>query len=936
VNPCDAVLVRGAKRRTHSVVDDRYIEIYGARTHNLKNIDLRLPRNRLIVITGVSGSGKSSLAFDTLYAEGQRRYVESLSPYARQFLERMDRPDVDEIRGISPAVAIEQKNPTRSSRSTVGTSTEVQDYLRLLFARIGRTYCPDCGVEVRKEQVRDVLETLGRLPEGTRVLITFPVDGQGEELVESLREKGFLRLLRPDGAVVSLHEVEPHDLAGAEVVVDRLIVHRGDEARWADSAGIAFREGGGVATLVVPGEQRIRFSQRFECSRCGRVFLEPGPRLFSFNNPFGACPTCKGFGDLIQIDLDLVVPDPSRSIRQGAIEPWNTPTYSYFQRELLRRGPRHGVDVDKPFGDLTPDELQYVLHGDGAFPGIYGFFEWLETKRYKIGVRVFLSRYRGYVRCHACRGTRLRPEALYVKVNGTTIADISSMTISEARRFFEELRLTEFEEQIAGPILRELRNRLGYLEDVGLGYLTLDRRTATLSGGEYQRINLATALGSQLVGSLYVLDEPSIGLHPRDTHRLVQILLKLRDIGNTVVVVEHDRDTMEMADYIVDLGPGAGETGGRVVFQGTYEDLRRDGRSLTGSYLRGNRQIPIPDVRRRPTGKALVIRGAAEHNLKNIDVEIPLGLFVVVTGVSGSGKSSLVHDVLYTALKRRLGGWKGRVGRHRELLGAQYLDDVILVDQSPIGKTPRSNPATYVKAFDGIRQLFAQTRAARVRGFGPGHFSFNVPGGRCETCQGAGAVKVEMQFLADLFLECETCGGKRYRPEVLEIRYRGKNIAEVLEMTVDAAMEFFDGHPMITQRLKLLQDVGLGYMRLGQPATTLSGGEAQRVKLAAHMASRPGEHILYIFDEPTTGLHFEDIRKLLTCFDRLIEAGNSVLVIEHNLDVIKCADWVIDLGPEGGDAGGYVVACGPPEIIASEPASYTGHYLRRILPSKAA
>ncbi|MDZ7373819.1 MAG: excinuclease ABC subunit UvrA [candidate division KSB1 bacterium] len=917
---------------------ERYIEIYGARTHNLKNIDLRLPRNRLIVITGVSGSGKSSLAFDTLYAEGQRRYVESLSSYARQFLERMDRPDVDEIRGISPAVAIEQKNPTRSSRSTVGTATEVHDYLRLLFARIGRTYCPECGIEVRKEQVRDVLEALKELPEGSKVLITFPmeVDGNAEEALVSLRQRGFVRLLRSDNSVISLDQARPEDLARAEVVVDRLVVRRGDEARWADSVSLAFREGSGVATLVVPGEGRLRFTQRFECSRCGRSFLEPEPRLFSFNNPFGACPTCKGFGDLIEVDLDLVVPDKTRSIRQGAIEPWNTPLYSYFWRELLRHGPRRGIDLDKPFAELSEPELSYVLHGDGDFPGVYGFFEWLETKRYKVGVRVFLSRYRGYVRCHACKGTRLRPEALYVKLNGATIADVSAMTISEARRFFDELQLSEFEEQVAGTILRELRNRLSYLEDVGLGYLTLDRRTATLSGGEFQRINLATALGSQLVGSLYVLDEPSIGLHPRDTHRLVNILLKLRDIGNTVLVVEHDRDTMEMADYIVDLGPGAGEAGGRVVFQGTYEDLRRDGRSLTGSYLRGNRQIPLPDVRRSPADKWLVLRGAAEHNLKNIDVEIPLGLFVVVTGVSGSGKSSLVHDVLYTALKRKLGSWKGRVGKHRELLGAEHLDDVVLVDQSPIGKTPRSNPATYVKAFDGIRQLFAQTRAARVRGFGPGHFSFNIPGGRCETCEGAGVVKVEMQFLADLYLQCETCGGKRYRSEVLEIRYHGRNIYEVLNMTVDEALAFFQGHPAITQRLQLLQDVGLGYLRLGQPATTLSGGEAQRVKLAAHLATRPGEHILYIFDEPTTGLHFEDIRKLLSCFDRLIQAGNSVLVIEHNLDVIKCADWVIDLGPEGGDAGGYVVACGPPEQIAGTSASYTGQYLRRILSSRAA
>ncbi len=917
------------------------IQIRGARTHNLKNIDLDLPRNRLIVITGVSGSGKSSLAFDTLYAEGQRRYVESLSAYARQFLERMDRPDVDDIRGISPAVAIEQKNPTRSSRSTVGTATEVQDYLRLLFARVGKVICPTCGIEVKKEQVTDVVERLRQLPEGTRVVLAFPlsVETSPELVATALRENGFFRILLDDDNVVTLDQLPSGTLAPGKtvhVVVDRLVLRPGEETRWADSVNLAYREGQGVVVVAIPGRERLRFSQRLECSRCGRVFLEPQPRLFSFNNPFGACPTCKGFGDIIEIDLDRVVPDKSRSIRQGAIEPWNTPTHAHLRRELIRRATRRGIDVDKPFSELSENELQFVLHGEGDFPGIYGFFNWLETKKYKIGVRVFLARYRGYVRCPDCQGTRLRPEALWVKVAGKNIAEISAMTIAEARKFFEELELMPFEAEIADPILRELRNRLRYLDEVGLGYITLDRRTATLSGGEFQRINLATALGSQLVGSLYVLDEPSIGLHPRDTGRLINILTKLRDLGNTVVVVEHDRDTMEAADYIVDLGPGAGERGGQIVFQGTYEALRRDGRSLTGAYLRGNQQIPLPDTRRQPSGKQVVVKGASEHNLKNIDVAIPLGLFVVVTGVSGSGKSTLVHDVLYNGLKRLRGDWKAKPGRFRAILGAELVDEVTLVDQSPIGKTPRSNPATYVKAFDGIRQVFAQTRASRVRGLTPGHFSFNVPGGRCETCQGAGVVKLEMQFLADLYLECETCGGKRYKREILEVRFRGANIYDVLQMTVDEAHHLFRDFPAVTQRLQLLRDVGLGYLRLGQPATTLSGGEAQRVKLAAHMGSRPGKHVLYIFDEPTTGLHFDDIRKLLACFDRLIEAGNSVLVIEHNIDVIKNADWVIDLGPEGGDGGGRVVAAGPPEAIAANPSSYTGHYLRRVLKLRAA
>ncbi|MDZ7270630.1 MAG: excinuclease ABC subunit UvrA [candidate division KSB1 bacterium] len=907
------------------------ISIRGARTHNLKNISLDLPRNKLTVITGVSGSGKSSLAFDTLYAEGQRRYVESLSSYARQFLERMDRPDVDEIRGIPPAVAIEQKNPTRTSRSTVATATEVHDYLRLLYARIGRTFCPQCGQEVRRDRVEQVVDELMELPLGTSILIAFPCshDQDCQQSLEILAEKGFHRLL-VSGQVVPLSQASP-SASELTVLVDRVVIKQGVRDRLADSVGMAFAEGGGRAEVHLPNGDVRRYSQAYACARCGLTFLEPQPRLFSFNNPYGACKTCKGFGDIITIDEDLVVPDKQKSLAEGAIAPWNTPTHRELLVELLRVAPRHGIDVSIPYAQLSPAHRRLIWEGVNGYPGINGFFDWLEGKRYKIGVRVFLSRYRGYVQCPDCGGSRLRPEALYVRVGGVTIAEVARMTLAEARRFFDELQLTPFEQQVAGQILRELRNRLSYLDDVGLGYLTLDRRTATLSGGEYQRINLATALGAKLVGTLYVLDEPTIGLHPRDTQRLIAILKALRDIGNTVVVVEHDREMMAVSDFICDLGPRAGADGGQIVYQGTYQGIRDDGHSLTGAYLRGNKQITLPDRRRTPHQRWLEVVGAREHNLKSIDVRIPLGLFVVVSGVSGSGKSSLVYDVLYAALMKHFGKWQRRVGAHTGLRGAHYVDDVVLVDQSPIGRTPRSNPATYVKAWDPIRHAFAETRQARIKGLKPRVFSFNVPGGRCEACEGAGAVKVEMQFLADLFLPCEVCGGKRFRKEILEVRYRGKNIAEVLDMSVDEALAFFSAEPQAVRRLQLLHEVGLGYMKLGQPATTLSGGEAQRVKLAAHLAERAGKHVLYIFDEPTTGLHFDDVATLLSCFERLVEAGNTVLVIEHNMDVIKCADYVIDLGPEGGDAGGYVVATGTPEEIAEHPNSHTGRFLREYL-----
>lgn len=904
------------------------IAIRGARTHNLKNISLDLPRNKLTVITGVSGSGKSSLAFDTLYAEGQRRYVESLSAYARQFLERMDRPDVDEIRGIPPAVAIEQKNPTRTSRSTVATATEIHDYLRLLFARIGRTFCPKCGQEVRRDRVETVVDELLGLPAGTLLYVAFPCSQEPdcEQSLEILASKGFRRLL-VDGQVVPLEQA-PHSANGLTVLVDRVTIRQGVRERLADSIGLAFTEGGGRAEVHLPSGEVRQYSQLYTCARCGLDFVEPQPRLFSFNNPYGACRTCKGFGDIITIDEDLVVPDKTKSLAEGAIAPWNTPTHRELLLELLRAAPRHGIDVTAPYERLSAEQRRLIWEGIDGYPGINGFFSWLDGRRYKIGVRVFLSRYRGYVQCPDCRGSRLRPEALYVRVAGQTIADVTRMTLAEARKFFDRLSVTPFEQQVAGQILRELRNRLSYLDDVGLGYLTLDRRTATLSGGEYQRINLATALGAKLVGTLYVLDEPTIGLHPRDTRRLITILKALRDIGNTVVVVEHDREMMAVSDHICDLGPRAGAFGGQIVYQGTYEGIRDDGHSLTGAYLRGNKQIALPDRRRHPDGRWLEVLGAREHNLKGMDVRVPLGLFVVVSGVSGSGKSSLVYDVLYAALMRHFGKWQRRVGAHAGLRGVHYLDDVVLVDQSPIGRTPRSNAATYVKAWDPIRQTFADTRQARIAGLKPRVFSFNVPGGRCEVCEGAGAVKVEMQFLADLFLECDVCGGKRFKKDILKVRYRGKNIAEVLDMSVSEALAFFGDHPQVARRLQLLEDVGLGYLKLGQPATTLSGGEAQRVKLAAHLAEHAGKHLLYIFDEPTTGLHFDDVATLLTCFERLVQAGNSLLVIEHNMDVIKCADYVIDLGPEGGDAGGYVVAAGTPEEVARHPTSHTGRFLR--------
>ena len=911
------------------------IHIQGARVHNLKNISLDLPRNRLIVITGVSGSGKSSLAFDTLYAEGQRRYVESLSAYARQFLERMDKPDVDQIRGISPAIAVEQKNTVRTSRSTVGTVTEIYDYLRLLFARAGHTICPVCGLEAKRYTNEAIFNLLlsGHLGETALIGFAFspPEEMSPSDYRNWLIQNGFQRISL-EGAVRRLKEMPLSQIAnaGAVVLTDRLLVQTTKRARWMEALGLAAQFGNGEVVVQV-GNERLTFSRERRCPRCGRSFPEPQPRLFSFNNPYGACPTCHGFGDVIEIDPERVVPDPRKTLRQGAVEPWNTPSKRYMLDWLEEVADSLHIPLDVPFAELTPEQKQIVFEGKGSFPGVKGFFRELESKKYKIGVRVFISRYRGYTPCPDCHGTRLRPEALNVWVAGKRISDIAEMSIEKALVFFENLQLPPEDQPIAELIVQEIGNRLTYLVDVGLGYLTLNRRSSTLSGGEMQRIHLATALGAKLAGSLYILDEPTVGLHPRDTQRLISVLRKIRSLGNTVVVVEHDREVMEKADFVVDLGPGAGEAGGEVVYAGPFEGLVNHPTSITGRYLRGERAVPVPAKRRNGNGRFLTVWGATEHNLKNIDVRFPLGLFCAVTGVSGSGKSTLVHDVLYAGLQRLRGNWKGRVGAHRAIEGWENVDGAVLVDQSPIGRTPRSNPATYLKAFDGIREVFAGTRLSRIRGYKPGRFSFNVKGGRCDVCEGAGVVKVEMQFLSDIYLTCEACGGKRYKREILEVTYRGKTIYDVLEMSVAEALEFFDEIPKITRPLQLLADVGLGYMKLGQPATTLSGGEAQRVKLAAHLWVKKGKHFLYIFDEPTTGLHTADIEKLLQSFSRLLEAGNSVLVIEHNMDVIKSADYVIDLGPEGGEQGGEIVAAGTPEEVAQNPRSHTGRFLKKYL-----
>jgi excinuclease ABC subunit A len=907
------------------------IVLRGVRVHNLRGIDVTIPTRRLVVITGVSGSGKSSLAFDTLYAEGQRRYVESLSSYARQFLERMEKPRVDEVEGICPAIAIRQRSLSRSPRSTVGTATEVQDHLRLLFARVGRTVCDECGGEARRDSPATAADAILEEAGGEKLLVGFEPEELDSSALDGLRKRGFRRLLVGE----ELLDIEDEGAAsgavsGSAVIVDRIKASAGERGRIVDALEVAFREGGGRAVVLVPGRERRRFSERFECGACRREFVEPQPRLFSFNNPVGACPACHGFGNLIEVDVDLVVPDKRRSLAEGAIEPWNKPHYRKLQTQLRTFARRRGIPVDVPWSFLDEGQRRLVLEGEDDFPGVLGFFRWLEGRKYRVQVRAFLARYRGYQECPDCGGGRLRSEALRVRVGDKSIRDVGEMTVKEARRFVAGLSLSDAERTVAGRVVGEIDRRLSFLEDVGLDYLTLDRPSASLAGGESQRIALAAALGTGLVGTVFVLDEPSVGLHPRDTERLVGILRALREQGNTVVVVEHDPDIVAAADYVIDLGPGAGDQGGRVVFEGTIRALRKETRSLTAKYLRGDLQIPVPARRRRGNGLFLTVRGANLHNLKDLDVRVPLGAFTVVTGVSGSGKSTLVHDVLGASLRRRRGG--ADHGDDPTVQGAEYIEQLEMVDQAPLGRSPRSNPVTYMKAFDAIRDLFARTPEGKKAGFEASHFSFNMPGGRCEACSGDGRVKVDLQFLADAYLICEGCGGRRYRPSVLEVKWRGRSIDEVLELTVREALQFFNGQHRVTRRLKVLDQIGLGYLRLGQPSSTLSGGEAQRVKLAAHLLRRPGARVMYMLDEPTTGLHMGDVAELLKALQRLLDGGATLVVIEHNLHVIKQADWVIDLGPEGGDRGGKLVFEGTPEDLVARGRGHTARHLRRILP----
>ena len=913
------------------LTEQESIVVRGVRVHNLKNIDFEIPHNALTIVTGVSGSGKSSLAFDTIYAEGQRRYIESLSAYARQFLERIERPEVDEVLGIAPAIAIRQRNTARTPRSTVGTSTEVYDYLRLLFARIGVTHCRKCGQPVGRDSVDQIADAVLAWPSDTRFYVLFPLRSVPQAEMASylgdIKRRGFGRIYQ-NGKVFEYSQ--PESLLDVDfdkpafVLVDRLKTSPDMRQRLIDSVEICFRESSGEVLLEIPGGERHRFSEGFECKTCNIRYEDPEPRLFSFNNPFGACSRCQGFGNTIDLDLNLVLPNRSLSLNQGAIEPWTKPRYRVYLNDFKKSARTQGIPLDAPIRDLNPDQLNFVLDA------VRDFFTYLETKKYKLHVRVFLSRYRGYTVCPDCHGSRIRQDARNVYVAGKNIADVCRMTLRESADFFSGVKLSSTQQEIAERILWEIRSRLRFLNDVGLQYLTMDRLSSTLSGGEAQRIQLATSLGSSLVGALYVLDEPSIGLHPRDAKRLIEILLRLRDIGNTVLVVEHDAEIIRAADHILDLGPGAGENGGHIVFQGSMEQIKSSTASLTGKYLSGELRVPLPKERRRPGNKILRLTGASQHNLKNVDIDIPIGLTTCITGVSGSGKSTLVHSCLYEALKHALHGGEPPLGTGRIESGTKWISETVLVDQSPIGRTPRSNPVTYIKAFDNIREVFAATREAQAHGFNSGSFSFNIPGGRCETCEGDGTVTVEMQFLADVELICEDCKGMRYKSTVLEILYKGKNIYEVLQMTVREALHFFASVPKITKKLHVLDEVGLGYLRLGQSATTLSGGEAQRIKLAAYLSRDVSEKTLFIFDEPTTGLHFDDINKLLIAFRRLIEAGGTVLIIEHNLDVIKCADWVIDLGPEGGDGGGRIVAVGPPEQIAANSESLTGSFLVKV------
>lgn len=926
---------------------ERNILVKGARVNNLKNIDIEIPRNKLVVITGLSGSGKSSLAFDTLYAEGQRRYVESLSAYARQFLGKMAKPETDFIKGLPPAIAIEQKVNTRNPRSTVGTSTEIYDYIRLLFGRVGKTYSPVTGELVKKHTVEDVITVARSYPEGTRMAVitpvTLPEKRRFRTQLEVLLKGGYSRLVK-DGEFIDIEHLLaddnlPETASGYDLLVDRLsVAYEGDElSRLADSVETAFFEGHDEMSLLVwgtDGLHRHDFSKRFEAD--GIVFREPSELMFNFNNPYGACPRCEGFGRVIGIDPNLVVPDPSLSVYDDAVMCWRGDKMSEWKRELIHLAPHIGFPIHRPYCDLTQAELDVLWHGNGRFKGIDGFFKMVEENQYKIQYRVMLARYRGKTRCPECNGSRLRKESEYVKVGGATISELVKMPVTDLKEWFAALKLDDNDKLVSSRLLVEINNRIGFLCDVGLGYLTLDRLSSTLSGGESQRINLATSLGSSLVGSLYILDEPSIGLHSRDTMKLIGVLRKLQQLGNTVVVVEHDEEIMRAADYLIDVGPEAGRHGGEIIYQGDVDKLMTATDSYTVRYLNGELSIPVP-ARRRKWRDYIEVTGAREHNLKNIDVKFPLGVMTVVTGVSGSGKSTLVRDILYRAMVRHLGNPCDAPGLHRALGGdLNRISAVEFVDQNPIGKSSRSNPATYLKAFDEVRRLFSEQQGAKQMGFTPGYFSFNAEGGRCEECKGEGTITIEMQFMADIVIPCEACHGQRFKSDVLEITYNGKNINDVLNMTVNQAVEFFGESSdsicrKIVRRLKPLQDVGLGYIKLGQSSSTLSGGENQRVKLAYFLAQEKPEPTMFIFDEPTTGLHFHDINTLMDSFNRLIAQGHTVIIIEHNLDVVKCADHVIDIGPEGGELGGNIVAAGTPEEIMACDASYTGHFLKEKL-----
>ncbi|HXH14147.1 MAG TPA: excinuclease ABC subunit UvrA [Alphaproteobacteria bacterium] len=936
----------------------KIIAIKGAREHNLKDIDVTIPRDKLVVITGLSGSGKSSLAFDTIYAEGQRRYVESLSAYARQFLEQMDKPDVDSIEGLSPAISIEQKTTSKNPRSTVGTVTEIYDYLRLLFARVGTPHCYRCGRVIASQTVQQIVDQIVQLPEGARLQILAPLargrKGEYRKELEELRRQGYTRV-RVDGQVrelserIELDKMKHHTI---EAVIDRVVIKSGIEKRLADSIETAMHLAEGIVAIHIADGEDLVFSEKFACIDCGISYAELSPRLFSFNSPHGACPDCDGLGFKQHLDLDFIIPDPAKSLRAGAIKPWDGQPPAYLQAMLEALAEHYNFDLDTPYKKLSAKVQDIILYGSRG-EKIRFFYDKGGKRHYYLqefeGVVPYVERkylggaegndgaevedYISVKPCARCQGARLRPEGLAVKIAEKSIAEVTALSVKEALRFFDALHLTPQQLFIAERVLKEIRERLQFLVNVGLDYLTLDRPAATLSGGEGQRIRLATQIGSSLVGVLYILDEPSIGLHPRDNRRLLDTLERLRDMGNTVIVVEHDRDTILAGDYVIDLGPGAGVHGGYIVAQGTPQELCHDEASVTGRYLSGRLDIPVPTARRRGNGKCLTLVGASENNLRNITVQIPLGVLTCITGVSGSGKSTLLIDVLYRALAQKLYRSPHKPGRHQELLGVEHIDKVIDIDQSPIGRTPRSNPATYTGVFTDIRSLFAQVPEGRMRGYKPGRFSFNVKGGRCEACQGNGVIKIEMHFLPDIFVNCDVCKGKRFNRETLEIKYKGKSIAEVLDMTVDEALAFFTNVPALKDKLETLSEVGLGYIALGQAATTLSGGEAQRVKLAKELSRRSTGRTVYILDEPTTGLHFADIQQLLHVLNRLVDLGNTVLVIEHNLDVMKTADYIIDLGPEGGDAGGEVVACGTPEEVAQAARSHTGRFLATVLGS---